>query len=254
MLSSGVLSRPPALPPALPPGCRVYAVGDIHGRLDLLERLLGLIAQDAEGASRALTLLFLGDYIDRGPSSRGVIERLMAGPPADGPLREASWICLRGNHEQAMLEFVEGANSGKAWCINGGVATVVSYLGEDAHRYTNNRLWLRKEFAQALPPKHLRFLVRLPLSYTLGDYFFVHAGVRPGVALAEQDTSDLLWIRDDFLFWDGEILEKVIVHGHSQCLKPEVRSYRIGIDTGAYRTDRLTALVLEGTDKRFLTS
>lgn len=241
-------------PARVPAGCRVYAVGDIHGRIDLLDRLLARMAADAgrrPGPGRTI-IVFLGDYVDRGPDSRAVVERLMAGPPAAGSLAGAEWICLKGNHEQYMLRFLTELSVGPAWLWNGGLATVQSYAAIPEGQESDVAA-LQMLLSRALPPSHLRFLSRLRMMHVEGDYAFVHAGIRPGVALADQDPTDLMWIRDDFLF-DPAPLEKVVVHGHTIVPVPEIRPNRIGIDTGAYASGNLTALVLEGTERRFIVS
>ncbi len=250
------LSFPPRTGPAaprVPEGRRVYAIGDIHGRADLLDQLLAAIAADVvrhPGPGR-LTLVFLGDYVDRGPESRGVVGRLLAGPPAGHPLAGSEWVALRGNHEETVLRFLDDPGEGPGWFRNGGLETVRSYAGGIAPGDEDRPAALRALLGRTLPEDHRRFLARMPLSYTEGDYLFVHAGLRPGVAIAEQDPDDLLWIRDAFIGSD-ESFGKMVVHGHTIAETPEVRPNRIGIDTGAYRTGRLTALVLEGTGLRFL--
>lgn len=243
-------SPPPQGMARVPDGTRVYAVGDVHGRADLLEALLAEIAADvrARPAPR-VAVVFLGDYVDRGPDSRQVVERLMAGPGGD--LAAAQWICLKGNHEEYMLRFLTETAVGPAWCLNGGLATVRSYAGSLPEGGEADMPGLQLALSRSLPPAHLRFLSRLPLMHVEGDYVFVHAGVRPGVALADQDPADLLWIRDDFLF-EPAVFEKVVVHGHTPTPIPEIRPNRIGVDTGAYKFGRLTALVLEGADRSFI--
>ena len=245
------MHKPEAVAPfraCIPAGDRVYAVGDIHGRMDLLERI-------AEDAARSrpdrVALVFLGDYVDRGPNSKQVVERLTQGAPTDGPLAGAHWVCLRGNHEDFLLRFLEDASVGPMWCLNGGFETLRSYMGELPDRLSLDMEVLQQLLIEALPPHHLRFLTRLPLTHREGDYLFVHAGIRPGVAIEDQEPADLMWIRDDFLFASSPA-SMVVVHGHTPCPTPEIRPHRIGIDTGAYYTGSLTALVLEGTDRRFL--
>lgn len=244
----------PPFPTRVPDGTRVYAVGDVHGRLDLLDRLLARMAEDcARGRPERVVVVFLGDYVDRGPNSRQVVERLLHGAPPGTALSGAEWVCLKGNHEDFMLRFADEAAAGAAWCLNGGYETVRSYAGELPDGLAADMDALRMLLNRTLPPAHLRFLARLPLMHREGDYVFVHAGIRPGVALEDQEARDLLWIRDDFLF-DTTPAPFVVVHGHTPCPTPEIRPHRIGIDTGAYYSGALTALVLEGTDRRFLVS
>lgn len=232
-------------PPTIPDGLRVYAIGDIHGRDDLLVDLLQRIAADAHARSpRHNVLVFLGDYVDRGLQSRQVLDRLTAQPPAGF---EA--VFLKGNHEAAMLEFLRDANFGRTWKYYGGLETLHSYgiteltLSDNPDDFERARQHLQR----VLPPAHRHFLETLQPSVEIGDYFFAHAGVAPGISLSRQVEDDLLWIRDKFLqsdMWFG----KMIVHGHTPKEKPVFRHNRIGIDTGAYMTNVLTCLVLEGTD------
>jgi serine/threonine protein phosphatase 1 len=243
-----------AAPPAVPGGRRIYAIADIHGHLDLLERLLDLIAADAETAPPARpVLVFLGDYIDRGPQSRGVVDRLASGPPATGPLAEAEWITLRGNHEDYLLRFLDNTRVGPSWFCNGGMDTVRSYAGSAVHGNEADMAALQMALLWAIPPVHQRFLSRLDVAHREGDYLFVHAGIRPGIPLESQDPHDLMWIRGIFLASDAPF-GAMVVHGHSITTTPDIRANRIGIDTGAFCNGRLTALVLEGTERRFLTA
>jgi serine/threonine protein phosphatase 1 len=237
-------------PPAARAGSRVYAVGDVHGRLDLLAGLHGLIAADAAaaGASRKV-IVYLGDYVDRGPDSRGVIELLM-----QRPLPGFEHVHLLGNHEDYLLQFLANAALGPNWCSYGGRETLISYGVRPplpfAARDADFEI-ARRALADKIPPTHVAFLRNLKLTHAEGDYFFVHAGVKPGVALAEQQSEDLLWIRDEFLECRDDF-GACVVHGHTIVAAPEERHNRIGIDTGAFATGRLTALVLEGTERRFL--
>ena len=241
--------RPEPATAAVPRGLRVYAIGDVHGRLDLLDQLLNQIQHDAASARDLVKhLVFLGDYVDRGPNSRSVIDRL-AGPPPSG----FGAIHLMGNHEEAMLDFMSDAPSGANWLRYGGLATLASYgvrpPEEDAtpdHVDDARRLLLAN-----MPASHKSFLKALRTSVSIGDYHFVHAGIRPGMPLDRQERQDMLWIRDEFLNSNANH-GKVVVHGHTISMKPDMHPNRIGIDTGAYATNRLTALVLEGTERRFL--
>jgi len=236
----------------VPAGRRIYAIGDIHGRLDLLERLLDLIAADAaQSPPEHLAVIFLGDLIDRGPQSRGVVERVAAGPSPHGPLAAAEWVALCGNHEDYLLTFLADTRVGPSWFKNGGFETVRSYAGAAADQAEGDLAALQMALLRTLPRPHLRFLSGLPVTHVEGDYFFVHAGVRPKVALKDQDPADMMWIRGQFLGSDADF-GKVVVHGHSVVPDPDIRSNRIGIDTGAWRTGRLTALVLEDAQRRFL--
>jgi len=230
-----------------------YAVGDIHGRLDLLRRLLGVISKDhAEiaGDSRPL-LIFLGDYVDRGDDSRGVIEMIIS-------LRKQAEFevrCLKGNHEEALLQFLADPTTGPAWAQHGGGATLMSYGVQPPADRLSRDGWeeARAAFAKALPKEHLAFFETLELSLCLGDYMFVHAGVRHGVDLAEQSEHDLLWIRRPFLD-EKRPFDKMIVHGHSPVEEPFAGPNRIGIDTGAYATGILSAVRLAGAERGFLST
>jgi serine/threonine protein phosphatase 1 len=235
-------------PPAVPDGVRVYVIGDIHGRADLLDGLARKIEADVKSAEGEATTLFLGDYVDRGPASAAVLDRLCKG---DFPTRIAT---LRGNHEQMLLAAFEGEEIFASWRQYGGLETLASY-GVDVSQAMRGVGYddVRARLIDRAPVEHRKFLEALPLAHELGDYFFCHAGVRPGVALARQSAEDLLWIRDDFLASDA-FHGKVIVHGHTPASAPEVRPNRINVDTGAYATGVLTCLALEGTTRRFLST
>lgn len=233
---------------SVPPGHLVYAVGDIHGRSDLLADLRGRILEDARRSrAHARTIVYLGDYVDRGRGSSDVLDILI-----NEPLPGFQSVHLKGNHEDLMLRFLSAPRD-EVWLINGGDATLESYgvtgpwMAVDSVSLAD----LRRRLQQALPEAHLRFLLNLRPHHTVGDYFFVHAGVRPGIALEQQRPEDLLWIRGRFLDSAADFGKRV-VHGHSIAPRPEVRPNRIGIDTGAFATDRLTAAAFEGTDVRFL--
>jgi serine/threonine protein phosphatase 1 len=227
---------------------RVYAIGDIHGRRDLLDGLLARIEQDsaAQPVEHEL-IVFVGDYIDRGPQSREVIDRLLAPMP-----RAMEPVFLLGNHERLLIDTLRSAETLSLWLPNGGQATLKSYgidLLDMANRPAGSpaESWLE----QAIPETHRAFLKGLQLYKEIGDYLFVHAGVRPGVPLAEQSNHDLLWIRAEFLDYDGDF-GRFVVHGHTAHHEPDVRANRIGIDTGAVKSGKLTALRLEGADRRFI--
>ncbi|MDE2227695.1 MAG: serine/threonine protein phosphatase [Alphaproteobacteria bacterium] len=236
--------------PAVPAGSRVYAVGDVHGRLDLLVRLEELIAADAAAAdARRRVIVYLGDYVDRGPDSQGVIERLLRRPlPGFEPVH------LLGNHEDYLLQFLENAEVGPAWCAYGGLETLASYGVRPPSSFTvraDDFEIARQALADKIPPAHVAFMRDLKLTHAEGGYLFVHAGVKPGVALAEQQAEDLLWIRNEFLD-SAEDFGACVVHGHTIVEAPEQRANRIGIDTGAFATGTLTALLLDSAERRFI--
>jgi serine/threonine protein phosphatase 1 len=234
-------------------GRAVYAIGDIHGRLDLLKEILARIAIDAEcyPADRQRELVFLGDYIDRGPDSSRVIETLVA---LEWP--DFTSVFLMGNHEDAMLEFLDGESDGVGWLTYGGIETAISY-GVAVRRLPVNdksAAELRAALWTAVPHKHIDFMRRCVLSHVVDDYVFVHAGVRPGRPLEQQSRHDLLWIREEFLRAPPALPGRVVVHGHTICDLPQDLGHRIDIDTGAFVSGRLTCLVLRGTARRFLTT
>ena len=240
----------PGAPAFVPPGTRVYAVGDVHGEALALSRVLGRIREDAGDAQEVRKILvMLGDYVDRGPDSRQVIDLLLNDP---APGFETRFV--RGNHDAWMLAFLDNPSLGFEWLSAGGQATLLSYgaSAPPGPRTATRLALLRDEFERLLPPRHREFLEALLPYHVEGDYAFVHAGVRPGVPIDRQRESDLLWIRDRFLAAPDDH-GAIIVHGHTVVDEPEVRANRIGIDTGAYATGRLTCLVLDGAERRFLT-
>jgi serine/threonine protein phosphatase 1 len=240
-------------PPArVPPGRRVYAVGDIHGRADLLIRLLEDLSEDAkkgEYEGRPI-LVFLGDYVDRGFQSKDVVNVLLS-----NLVSPFETYFLKGNHEQAMLQFLADPGIGPRWAEYGGAETLVSYGVQPPRTRTSLEEWMQAsdELSGALPAEHLNFFKNLDLSVRIGDYVFVHAGVRPGVPLDQQSEQDLLWIREDFLT-DRRALGAVIVHGHTPATKPYKDSRRIGLDTGAYLSGKLTAARFEHDTVEFITT
>jgi serine/threonine protein phosphatase 1 len=240
-------------PGSISPGLAVYAVGDIHGRLDLLEDLLRRIREDAGRHTGDIErfLIFLGDYIDRGPASRGVVDRLL-----EGPLDGFTTVRLMGNHEEALLTFLDSVSDGLDWLTFGGLETLLSYgvplrtLPNTGQQVTE----LRQALAEAVPKTHLDFFRRCAFRHSIGDYVFVHAGVRPGVTLDKQTPSDLMWIRDDFLRVRIPLPGRVVVHGHTIVDLPQDRTHRINLDTGAFVSGRLTCLVLRGEERRFIST
>lgn len=226
--------------PRVPDGIRIYAIGDIHGRVDLLEKLLNQIDADlVKNSSPQAMEVFLGDYVDRGPASREVLERLIERKSA----REV--IFLKGNHEALLARFATDPSVLEGWQRVGGLDTLMSYgITPSINADPRVQAGLADAFGRAFPESHRKFLGDLKTSFTCGDYFFAHAGVRPGIPLAEQREEDLLWIRQEFLLCEDDF-GKIIVHGHTPVLQPDIRSNRINIDTGAYATGRLTCLVLE---------
>lgn len=235
--------------PAVPEGSLVYAIGDIHGCLRLLEALHEKILADAEGRPEGRkVVIYLGDYVDRGPESRQVIDLLL-----DDPLPGFEAVHLKGNHEDLMLDFLDDPAQGPGWIVNGGVATLASYdvVPKQALPLSELLAGLHADFRAALPERHRAFLAGLGLHHTEGDYAFVHAGIRPGVPLAAQSEEDLLWIREEFL-WSSASHGRVVVHGHTPVTEPDIRPNRIGIDTGAVLYGVLTCLALDGEERRLL--
>jgi serine/threonine protein phosphatase 1 len=242
-------SERPGAPARVPDGTLVYAVGDTHGCVDRLRALHEAIVKDAEQTAPARrVVVYLGDYLDRGPDPRGLVTLLI-----DEPLPGFDSVHLIGNHESFLLQFLQDRTVAPLWMMNGGAATCISYGVDPAAPPEHGaRLeWLQRELGERIPEAHLAFFAALRPSHLEGDYLFVHAGVRPGIPLDAQDEADLLWIREPFLS-SGEDFGKVIVHGHTPVREPVVHANRIGVDTGACYGGPLTALVLEGAERRFL--
>jgi len=233
----------------VPGGVRVYAIGDIHGRDDLLSALLAKIQADDQARGPADTqIIFLGDLVDRGPGSAAVIETAMALKASGQNVR-----FLMGNHEEI---FVSACRKGdpkvtRFFLRIGGEETVLSYPITRAEYMTLDMEQLTERLATLVPQAHIAFVESFEDQIIIGDYAFVHAGIRPGVALVDQKPSDLRWIREEFVGQRGD-LEKVIVYGHTIYEEVEERGSRIGIDTGAYNSGKLTALALEGGDRWYL--
>jgi serine/threonine protein phosphatase 1 len=233
----------------IPEGRRVYAVGDIHGRADLLARLHKKIAADALNTPGFCNVIvYLGDYVDRGPDVPGVLDILI-----NHPLDGFEHHHLKGNHEDIMIRFLDTADGLDGWLRNGGRDTMAGYGIEvsDTIESASDPERLSRQLADAVAGPHRAFLDTLKIRHTEGGALFVHAGIRPGVALEQQDDYDLMWVRKVFIGSDADHGCRV-VHGHTIEDEPEVRANRIGIDTGAWRSGILTVAVLQGDDVRFL--
>lgn len=245
LLRRAIEPAPPAA--QVPDGLRVYAIGDIHGRLDLLDQLLFRIDADERTRESARSeLIFLGDLVDRGPDSAGVVQRALE----ISRLRPSRF--LMGNHEEVFLKALDGSLEALRFFVKiGGRATILSYgvdrAGYDALEFEE----LLEELIERVPAEHVAFLRSFENQIAIGDYLFVHAGIRPRVALEEQSGGDLRWIRSEFLDYRGTH-GPIVVHGHTICDEVEERSNRIGIDTGAFASGRLTALGLEGSERWYL--
>jgi serine/threonine protein phosphatase 1 len=232
--------------PCAPPATRIYAVGDIHGRADLLSDLTQRIDEDLHRRPIEHTVeVYIGDYIDRGTDSKTVIDILCQ------RLVHRHAICLRGNHEAILEDFLQDASVIHDWIRLGGLSTLSSYGVSIDQRAQLVPSELRQTFARKFPRTHDLFLQCLRDHYTCGDYLFVHAGIRPGVALEHQVQDDLIWIRNEFLQSTADH-GWIVVHGHTPVTHPHVRSNRINIDTGAVFSGTLTCLVLEGATVSFL--
>jgi Calcineurin-like phosphoesterase len=229
--------------PRVPDGVRVYTIGDIHGRADLLVDVLERI--DADLATNPIPHgieVYLGDYIDRGPASREVLDQLAARK------RTHRTVFIKGNHETFITDFMTNPPILEDWQRLGGLETLMSYgIVPPINADAAVQLQLAAALDRSLPESHRQFLGDLKTSYTCGDFFFVHAGVRPGISLEKQREEDLLWIRRDFLNCEDDF-GKIVVHGHTPVPQPDIRPNRINIDTGAYATGRLTCLILEGDE------
>ena len=238
----------PSSQPRLPEGLRIYAMGDVHGRLDCLNKLLDKIADDARLYSGRKILIGLGDYIDRGADSAGVIARLMQPLPAG-----LEGIFLMGNHESCFLDVLQDSSKAANWLRHGGRETLLSYrISVEAGRSTPEKMeQLRQRIVAAFPPDHRAWLHARPVQVSFGDYLFVHAGVNPHMPLDAQAERDFLWSREPFLSHPTP-LEKVVVHGHTVSAEVEFLPHRIGVDTGAYASHTLSAVVLEGVQQRLI--
>jgi serine/threonine protein phosphatase 1 len=249
MFGARKAEKPTALKRRVPDGSRVYAIGDVHGEAEMLETLLARIREDAHEAEATRNVaVFLGDYVDRGSDSRLVIDLLLS-----DPLPNFECVHLKGNHEAAFKGFMAAPEDHLHWLTFGGVSTCASYGVDTAAPPEGGDMltWLQERLNEAVPDNHKDFLARLALSHEEGDYFFAHAGIRPGVPIEEQEAEDLLWIREAFLHSSLDH-GRIVVHGHTPEWSPVVRTNRIGIDTGACFGGALTALVLDGDSQSFL--
>lgn len=240
--------EPATIDACIPEGSIVYAVGDIHGERELLDQLLDCIVQDAAQTDHHALVIFLGDYVDRGPDSRGVLDRL-----SNLPKGGVKWRFLRGNHEQAMLDFMTDPAGALEWLRFGGMETLASYgvLAPSGTVDPNRARVLADMLIERLPLAHLTFLNATEMLAIVGDYVFAHAGINPKLPLDQQRPDDLMWIREGFI--DRPVQGKhVIVHGHTVVETPQIQGNRIAIDTGAYATGRLTAVALTGRQRRIL--
>ncbi len=248
ILGSSERDEEPLRPYAVAPGERVYAIGDIHGEAGMLAALLDAIEADAADADGPVRIICVGDYIDRGPDSCGVIDLLIRRSATEGRYR-----FLRGNHEMLMERFLFDGDGAEPWLRNGGSETCLSYGVDPTAVPSDDSLsrWLHSALHEAVPQAHRNFLDNLDASSRSGDYLFVHAGIRPGVPLEEQTPQDMCWIRQPFLSSrrDHGVM---VVHGHTPVSRPEFRSNRIAVDTGAVYGGTLTALGLEGTERWIL--
>ena len=228
---------------------RAYAIGDIHGRLDLLKQVIDKIAEDdlARGPAERTDIILLGDFVDRGPESSGVLDYVMT--------LSQFWpnvTCLQGNHEEVFLMAARGDEAALRFMTRiGGRETIISYGATEQELDQMTLGQLRDWLMAAVPEAHLRFMEEMPDRVLIGDYAFVHAGIRPQLAMDEQEGRDLRWIREEFLTFE-EPHDYFVVHGHSITSGVDRRSNRIGIDTGAYVTGALTAIGLQGKDQWFL--
>ena len=226
---------------------RIYAVGDIHGRFDLLgemhERIMGEISRDQPADWR---IIYLGDYVDRGPQTNQVLEFLSRATEADSRI-----IALAGNHDTGMIDFLEAPGPDGIFARHGGDTTARSYGVRLKFKPSRVLLDGHAQLVRAIPEKHLAFLRGLPFSASFGDLFFCHAGIRPGVPLDEQTDDDLTWIRGEFHDFLG-LHPKLIIHGHTPRPAPEIWPNRVNLDTGAVNTGVLSCMRFEDTQKMLL--
>lgn len=229
-----------------PQGTRLYAIGDVHGRLDLLEKMHAAIREDLDRhAGKDWRIIHLGDYVDRGPDCRGVLDFLSEA------LKDERVIALAGNHDVGFLDFLAEPDGQGLFARYGGRETARSYgveidFGDPAGLRAGHAA-----LSKAMPRRHRDVLGHLRFSVSFGDFLFCHAGIKPGVPLDEQKPHTLIWIRDEFLDWTG-LHPKVVVHGHTPSPEPEVLANRVNVDTQAYASGVLSALVVDGREKELM--
>lgn len=238
-MRSGSSENARSIPASTPEHTRIYAIGDIHGRADLLAETTARIDDDLRRRPIPHAVeVYLGDYIDRGPDSKNVIDQLAV------RLVRHNAVCLRGNHEIFLEEFLRDPAAIHHWIELGAVPTLASY-GVSLHAGETTALDLQQALIRVFPRTHELFLQCLRDSFRCGDFLFVHAGIRPGIPLSQQDPEDLCWIRDEFL--DSTMDHgMMVVHGHTPVMHPEIHANRINIDTGAWRSGVLTCIAIEG--------
>ena len=228
----------------------IYAIGDVHGCLELLKEAEAKIARDIEETRRAGVVVLLGDYVDRGPASSGVLDYLIK--PSEYGLRR---MPLCGNHDDVFRLFLDDPETHGEWLSLGGEQTLASY-GLDVHdqnfRQRSRNGTLKQLLAEVVPDAHRQFLTDLPISMKVGQLLFVHAGIRPGVALKDQEEAELMWIRDPFLAKGPNLPSTFVIHGHTPQTEPSLGPNRIGIDTGAFYSGKLTILRIAGEETRFI--
>jgi len=230
-----------------PDGLRLYAIGDVHGRFDLLNAMHEAIAAEIERDRPAdWRIIHLGDYVDRGPDSKGVLDFL-----SERSVTNPRIVTLAGNHDVGFIDFLDVPDERGLFANWGGDATARSYGVEADFRDPLRLSYGHVALVRAVPARHRRFLEQLAFSAEFGDFFFCHAGIRPGVALDRQSKDDLIWIRDRFLDHPG-LHPKVVVHGHTPHYEAQVLANRVNVDTLAYQSGALTAFVVDGTEKRIL--
>lgn len=228
-------------------GIRLYAIGDVHGRLDLLQDMHGLIHADLDrNPTHDWRIIHLGDYIDRGPDSKGVLDFLIHASAHDPRI-----LSLIGNHDDGFLRYLATGDTNGIFALHGGSDTARSYGVEVDYTNPESAKAAYPKLRDAIPQTHIDYIRLMPASVSFGDFFFCHAGVNPVVALSEQDRDDLMWIRTLFLKWT-EPLDKVIIHGHTPQSAIDIQPNRVNLDTYAWKNGKLSAIVIDGVEKRFL--